>query len=79
MEIYGRKMPWKDTSRSVFVSNVLTTTNNILWTIFNLLIHLENVYEGKYCTHSKNFQKDYLSDLLLKKVTSVAETSLGDG
>ena len=48
MEIYGRKMPWKDTSRSVFVSNVLTTTNNILWTIFNLLIHLETVKEGKY-------------------------------
>ena len=55
MEIYGRKMPWKDTSRSVFVSNVLTTTNNILWTIFNLLIHLETVKEGKYWTHRKNF------------------------
>ena len=41
-------MPWKETSRSVFVSNVLTTTNNILWTILKLLIHLETVQEGKY-------------------------------
>lgn len=31
-----------------YVTNTLTKNNKKLWTVFNFLVHLETVQEGKY-------------------------------
>lgn len=31
-----------------YVTNVLTKKNNMLWTVFNLLVHLETIQEENY-------------------------------
>lgn len=57
-------MLWEVQIQQYYVTNILTGNNNVLWAIFNLLVHLETVQEENYW--AQRWGKNHLSDLLRK-------------